>query len=179
MKKTTKLVGEEVQTAGQQHIVDTLLSELYGIKVPQAIVCEDCGNKFTLQRRKYVIRDDETMAQSVVQSKEQMIRARYAPIKGTFPVRVFTLFYFDCPFCKKRFFSRIIDPKSFNALDRRGFFDVIDIFEKGLFVLPKWKQIEVFRMCKDFMSSIEKRTTGLKFEDKNTGIAYKLEYFHG
>lgn len=179
MKKTTKLVGKPVETEGQQHIVDTLLSELYGIKVPQGITCEDCGNKFELRRCKYVLQDDESMATAVMQHSEQSVRARYAPVNGTFPVRVFTFYYFDCPYCKKRYFTRAIDPYSYNVLSQKHFFDLVDVFENGLFVLPDWKLFGKLKECIERMDKIERRTTGRKLEDKNTGLTFRLEFFHG
>lgn len=179
MKKTTKLVGEEVKTAGQQHIVDTVLAEIYGINVPQVISCEDCGNKLTVMSRKYKQQDDDPMSSVPIKLSVQSIRARYGPINGTFPVRLFNVYYFQCPHCKKMYFTRVIDPDSYRKLESSGIFNVVDVFENGLFVLPAWKQLETLKKVKQKLEIMERKTTGKKFEDTYTGMSYRMEFFHG
>lgn len=177
MKKTTKLLGEDIKTEGQKHIVETVLSEIYGIKVSQVVCCPDCMSNFTVMHRGYKRSDDELMSVVPVRSMWVTLRARVLPVKGTFKQRQFFMFYVVCPFCKKVMFTRIMSDVSYNNLDRKKMFDYVDVFEHGLFMLPSWRSLEVLKHESQVFGKFERKTTGLKV--KVDGIDTRLVYFHG
>lgn len=177
MKKTTKLVGEDITTAGQRHIVETVFQEIYGIKVPQVVCCPDCMSNFTVRHRGYELSDDESMATAIVKYKLVSLRARVAPVNGNFKYRQFPIFYIVCPFCRKPMVTRIMTSHSYDRLAARRMFEVLDIMEHDMFVLPTWKALEVLKHEQESFKILERKTTGLKIS--LDGVDCRMEYFHG
>lgn len=177
MKKTTKLVGEDIKTSGQRHIVETVFHEIYGIKVQQVVCCPDCMSDFMVRPRGYELSDDESMATSIVKSKMVSLRARVAPVNGEFKFRQFFIYYISCPFCRKMMLTRIMPGHSYNKLQDKKAFDVMEVFEKGMFVLPPWKMLEALKHEQETFKILERKTTGMKVN--LDGIDCRIEYFHG
>ena len=177
MKKTTKLVGEDIKTSGQRHIVETVFHEIYGIKVPQVVCCPDCMSNFTVRHRGYELSDDESMATAIVKYKLVSLRARVAPVNGNFKYRQFPIFYIICPFCKKPMVTRIMTSHAYDRLAARRMFEVLDIMEHDMFVLPTWKALEVLKHEQESFKILERKTTGLKVN--LDGVDCRMEYFHG
>lgn len=177
MKKTTKLLGEDIKTDGQMHIVETVFNEIYGIKVPQVVCCPDCMSEFTVMPRGYKRSDEELMSVVPVRSMWTTLRARVLPVRGVFKKRQFFMFYIVCPFCRKTMFTRIMSDVSYTNLNKKDWFDTLEVFERGMFILPSWKSLEVLKHESQIFGIFEKKTTGLKVNVD--GIDTRLEYFHG
>ena len=160
-------------SGGSMSMLRTFYRAAYGFDVPRMFNCPDCNSRFKVTRRYTQI--DDIIADRVVSIKS-----------GSFPVELWnckkdvgTFFYFDCPMCARRMFTRGMSSKVYQRITDQGFWSGLLSLETDAVDVPDGNCRSIVSRNQVAFAKFEHLTLFKTIYDANTGLYYEIEYFHG
>ena len=153
------------------------LARAYGFKVPQMFVCDECNEKFQVVQRDTEIDELDYFLKSAIKSSWFDVKLK---VKEGSPIDedLCYFFYFDCPYCGKRFFKEVYSSSQSERLGPAKFWDNLIGFERDLIDASDTHARKVRAKMEEAIKRLEEKTTGSYVKDSVTGLYSMVRFYH-
>ena len=153
------------------------LARAYGFKVPQMFVCDECNEKFQVVQRDTEIDELDYFLKSAIKSNWFDVKLKVKE-GSLIDEDLCYFFYFDCPYCAKRFFTEVYSSSQSERLGPAKFWDNLIGFERDLIDTSDTHARKARAKMEEAIKRLEEKTTGSYVKDSVTGLYSMVRFYH-